>query len=147
TSMIQTTTLTPSGAAGSVAINASNISGIWNPGTFRLASYSTLNGTGFTAFKAGTFTALGVNQTATLDNTNIPGVIEVTIAGYKAVWTGTQDGNWDTGSHPASQDWKRSDTSAAVPFTSGDAVIFDNSATTGNVNVAANVSVASMIFN
>jgi autotransporter-associated beta strand protein len=146
TPAIQTTTLTPSGAAGSVAINASNLSGLWNPGTFQLVSYSTLNGTGITAFKPGTFIALGTNQTATLDNTNIPGVIEVTIAGYKATWTGAQDGNWDTASHPASQDWKRSDNSAAVQFTTGDAVIFDNNATTGNVNVAANVNVASMIF-
>ena len=147
TPKIQTTTLTPSGAAQSVTIGATNISGIWNPGVFQLVSYGTLGGTGFSAFTKGSFPALGVHQTATLDNTTTPNVIDLTIGGYKAVWTGAQDGQWDTLSHPASEDWKRSDNSAAVPFTTNDAVVFDNSATTGSVNLAASVSAASIIFN
>src|SRR5262249_1214729 len=106
TSALAVTTLTASGAAGSVKITPINTSGGWSNGTYQLVGYAgSIGGTGFPAF-ALNITGVGARQTAAL--TNPAGLIDLVISGDSAVWTGGANGNWTTAVIAAPKNWKLS---------------------------------------
>ena len=79
--------------------------------------------------------------------------ITLAISGNSAVWTGTaggtDGGNWSTAVQAAPKNWTLSGGGGATDYVSGDAVVFDNSATgTTTVNIStADVTPALMTFN
>ena len=94
TPALAVTTLTASGAAGSVKVSPISTAGGFPNGTYQLVSYTgSIGGTGFPAFSL-VISGLGVRQTATL--TNPAGLIDLVVGGDSAVWTGALNGNWTT---------------------------------------------------
>ncbi len=92
-----------------------------------------------------TFRVYGVRQTQTLVNDTVNKQIKLTIGGDYAIWTGSTNGNWNT----ATQNWKLSSSSAATNYVSGDAVVFDDTAS-GTKTIAisgADVTPARITFN
>ncbi len=144
TPKIATTSLSTS-AAGNVVITANNTAGIWNAGTYALMSYSgAIGGAGFAQFVSGQFVGLSSRQT--VDLTNVGGVINAVIGGDTLVWTGALNGQWATAAQASPKNWKLSVSGAATDFSTLDAVTFNDSATTGNVNITGNVFAAGVQF-
>ena len=147
TPVLPVTTLTASGPANSVTINAVNTSGGWASGTYQMVSYAgSLGGTGFPAFTVA-LSRFGHRQTASL--TNPAGLIDLVIAGDSAIWTGKLNGDWTTNVQASPKNWALSTSLAATDYVSGDAVVFDDSATGAtNINIStANVTPALATFN
>lgn len=138
---ISTTTLVTN-AAGKVVVNATNRSGIWTSGS----DYTVLDFTSFTGllshFTLGTVPGLNSNQTATLVNTGSSIVVRIT--GESLIWTGAQNANWTTVAVGGSKNWKY--LGAGIEFTTNSPVIFDDSASNFNVNIAQNVSPSAIVF-
>ncbi len=145
TAKIATTNLLAN-AAGNVVINAANTANVWSSGTtYELFSYSgSIGGAGFSKFAVGQFAGLGAHQTVTL--TNPAGFIDAVIGGDTLVWTGALDGTWTSATQSAPHNWKLSSTGAQTDFFTSDAVSFSDGASTGTVNLTANVSAASVQF-
>ncbi|MGA2063193.1 MAG: autotransporter-associated beta strand repeat-containing protein, partial [Thermoguttaceae bacterium] len=145
---LNTTTLTASGGAGSVTVNAAATT--WTSGTvYDLVSYTgAIGGTGFSAFTTGTITGLTPRQGATL--TNSTGYLALSITGGNIpVWTGVQNGNWTTTPVTPLKNWKLQIGGASTDFLVGDSVLFDDSATgTTAVSISdADVSPTLVTFN
>ncbi|HZZ26917.1 MAG TPA: autotransporter-associated beta strand repeat-containing protein [Pirellulales bacterium] len=142
---IATTNLSTS-SAGNIVINAVNTGGSWTAGTtYELFGYSgSIGGAGFSKFVVGQFTGLGAHETVTL--TNPSGFIDAVIGGDTLIWTGSLDGTWTSASQSAPHNWKLSSTGAGTDFFTNDAVSFKDGASTGTVNITANVSAASVQF-
>jgi autotransporter-associated beta strand protein len=110
-----------------------------------LLSYSgSISGAGFSKFVVGQFTGLGAHETVTL--TNPGGFIDAVIGGDTLIWTGALDGTWTSAGQSAPHNWKLSSTGAGTDFFTNDAVSFKDGASTGTVNITANVSAASIQF-
>ncbi len=140
---INTTTLTTTGA-NSVSVNAS--SPTWLPGTYNLLSYSSLGGTGFSAFQKGTIAGLSARQSATLSNPS--GFISLVIAGDNPKWTGALNSSWTTATLASPKNWALITSGTTTDYINGDVVLFDDSASSFTVNVAdATVTPVSTVFN
>lgn len=141
---LQTTTLTTSGVASGVTIDASNA--VWNSGsTYDLISYTTFNGV-LTDFTKGVITGLGARQTATLGNSST--AITLAITGELPVWSGIGDDTWTTAVQ-GTKNWVLQPGGTPTDFLVNDAVLFDDTASGGTnvpVNIIANVAPASTTF-
>jgi len=140
---LATNSLTTSGAAGAVVIDATNTN--WaNGSTYDLISYITLNGA-LSNFSKGTITGLGARQSATLGNSGF--AITLTIAGDLPVWTGAGTGVWTTASQTP-KNWKLQTGGTTTDFLTNDAVLFDDTATgTTTITLGQNVAPVSTTFN
>ena len=143
-----TTTLATNAAAKATIVPV-NALGYWDPGTIQVMSYTgTIGGAGFAGFQlpATALAGLGGRQSATLDN-SVAGQVNVVIGGNRALWTGAGNGNWDTATQTP-QNWKLSAAGTATDFLANDSTQFDDTATgSTTINVVANVSPASAVFN
>jgi autotransporter-associated beta strand protein len=138
-----TTTLTTNGV-GSVSIDASNT--LWTEGTYNLISYSTLGGTGFSAFTKGTIAGLSNRQSATLSNP--AGFISLVIAGDNPRWSGAVSNEWSTATLANPKNWALITSGNGTDYIQGDIVLFDdNAASTSPTISTANVSPTSVLFN
>ncbi|MFT3785482.1 MAG: autotransporter-associated beta strand repeat-containing protein [Tepidisphaeraceae bacterium] len=137
--------ISATGAAGSVLVNASNSA--WITGqTYNLISY-TGGLSGLNAFTSGTIAGLAARQTATI--TNPAGYIALTIGGDVAAWTGAANGNWTTATIASPKNWKLVGAGTGTDFLNNDQSLFNDTAT-GTTDVVisdANVTPASVIFN
>ncbi len=76
-----------------------------------------------------------------LQNTDTAETLTVVNAVY---WTGATNGNWDT----STANWANvSGGTTSTTYSAGEAVVFDDNATTADVTVAANVAPAAITFN
>jgi len=114
-------------------------------GTYPLIDYTgTIGGLGFAGLSLGTLpprvTAALVNNTT---NTTID--LDVTVSGEDNItWTGTGGGTWDQETTAA---WKFNTGGASTVFYDTDKVTFDDTATTGTVDIFGSVQPASLTVN
>jgi autotransporter-associated beta strand protein len=146
--VLVTTTLTTSFlSTDKITLNAANSS--WTSGTtYDLISYSSLLGVGYADFLKGTISGLTPRQSATLSNP--AGFIALTISavsGGNPIWTGKVNNKWTTTPIGGLGNWQIGGVS--TDFLTGDAVIFDDTATANTaVDISdANVSPTSATFN
>lgn len=144
-SLLNATTLTVNGAARSVVIQ--NAGGYpLAIGEYPLVSYSgSIGGTGSAAFVLG---ALPPRTLAHLDFSN-PGVVDYDLTGTDhPIWTGSASSTWSTATISSPKNWTLAIAGTATDFLTGDNVVFNDNAHTGNVQIsAANVQPASATFN
>jgi len=144
TNSIVTTTLTTTGFE-SILLNVTGVPpGGWTSGTYDLISYTTLNGTGRTAFKLGTIEGRALRTDVALDNQ--PNKISFTITNAIAKWTGGTNAFWNNGSTPLSGNWSFSSNQAQAYFIDGDAVLFDDSASSYYIDVVGIIAPSSVVF-
>jgi fibronectin-binding autotransporter adhesin len=134
--------LTANAPAGSVLVNIGTTT--LSAGTYPLIDYTGLiSGTsGFAAFSIGT----KPSDTNVYSLTNNSGVIDLSVALNAPYWSGSMSTAWDT----TTQNWGLSSgTGAAVTYSNGVAVVFDDSAgTNGSVVISGtDVAPASVTFN
>ena len=129
-------------AAGKITVNITN-SAAWIAGDYPVISYSTFNRT-ISDFQLAAVAGLSPRQTASL--VNVGGAITVRIIGDSLAWTGTQNSNWTTAAVGGSQNWILPSGPTGTEFLTNDVVVFDDFADRFNVNIAANVSPSSVIF-
>ncbi len=137
--------LTTNGGNNSVTVNVGGVSAL--TGTYTLATYGSLNGTGSSAFVLGAQTGLTTRDSGALIVTGT--AIDYVITGYYPIWRGTQGSVWT-----ATNNWARSDTGAPTSFLTGDTVVFDDSAgttaggtTSVSISGTGNVSPGAVTFN
>ncbi len=141
--------------SGIVTINVSNALGWINGTDYDLISFASLVADGIEPndnLALGTVNNLINGQTAQLVITGTEIAIS-TSGGSSEKWTGLDSNQWVVGPTGPSDNWERTSPSSPVNFTQGDAVIFDDSASsvatsgTITVNIAAgNVAPVSTIF-
>lgn len=134
---LQVTQLVTS-AAGNVVINATNSVGAWINGDYPLVSYGSYALSDTSQFTLGSVPGLSANQTAELINTGFEIVLRVT--GESLVWTGSVNSDWDT----STLNWEFE--SDDILFASNEAVLFNDTATSFNVNLAANIESSAITF-
>ncbi|OYV04913.1 MAG: hypothetical protein CFE26_14355, partial [Verrucomicrobiales bacterium VVV1] len=141
---IATTNLSTN-VAGVVTINPSAT--IWTNGTYPLLSYGgSIGGEGAGQIVLGTVSGLSARQTPVFTNTG--SAFTLTISGDVPKWTGLDNGNWQTGTTGANENWVLQVGNTAVSYLANDDVLFDDTAagaTAININ-AANVSPFATIF-
>ena len=137
--------LTTNGGNHSVTVNVGAAGAL--VGTYTLATYNSLIGTGSSAFVLGTQTGLSTRDQGALLVTGT--AIDYVITGNYPIWRGTQGSGWTL-----TNNWARNDNNAPTTFIPGDTVVFDDSAGTtagGTTNVTisgtGNVSTALVAFN
>ncbi len=124
-------TLTTSNLADSITLNIFNSDTSWNSGLYTIIDYGSLSGLGLGAFADPILSGavLSVRQSASLVDTG--SAIALQITGANPVWVGNVSGTWDY----ATTNWTVP--SGPTTFLDGDNVIFDNTAATQTVNIAA----------
>lgn len=144
TAGIAVTGIVLTNGASTITINAANT--IWSNGTtYRLLSYGTLSGAGFSSFTKGAVTGLGARQGATLVDSGT--YVGLSIAGDLPVWTGLGDGTWTTATQTP-KNWKLQTEGGTTDFLTNDTVLFDDTVTGATtVNIATNVMPISTTFN
>ena len=132
--------VTNSGAAGSVTINITGSAPA--SGTYTLISYSgSLQGSGFSAYKLGTFPAGKSYSLA-----NAAGAVQLVVA-EPSYWTGAQSSEWSTNIIAGSKNWTLGVFGAPADFLNGSAVVLDDTASTYTVDVSvADVTPTSVLF-
>jgi fibronectin-binding autotransporter adhesin len=135
--------LVTNGGIGSVTVNIGG--NLATSGTYTLATYSSIGGTGASALTLGSQSVLTSRQSGALVVTS--NAIDWVVNGYYPIWTGANSSQWVGGNN-----WKRSDTNATTDFLPGDTVVFDDSAGTagGTTNVTisgSSVSPRAVTFN
>ena len=79
---------------------------------------------------------------ASIDYTSVTGLIQLNVTSLNGItWTGSVNSNWDTG---ITSNWQIN--SVATTFTANDAVLFNDTASTGSVSLAVAVLPASVTF-
>jgi len=74
--------------------------------------------------------------------------ITLTISGDSPKWTGSDNGNWVVGTTGSNDNWQLITAHTPTNYIQGDNVLFDDTATTGTVNIsAANVLPTATLFN
>ena len=141
-------TLSTTPSVAKVTINPVAPAGGWVDGstTYNLLSYGTWGGS-LSDFVIGTASpAFSARQGATLADTG--GMLTITVAGDKAVWTGAANGNWTTATVAAPFNWRTLAGANDTQFLTGDDTIFNDTALNANVVISdANVAPTSMLFN
>jgi fibronectin-binding autotransporter adhesin len=132
--------------AGIVTINVNPPPGLWaNNTTYDLIGYGSLTGVGSADLAQGNVGGLSVRQTATLGYSGND--IILTIVGYTPTWTGSDSNSWVVGPTGPKSNWSLVPGNTPTNFIQGDDVVFNDSASTGLVNIsAANVSPTSTTF-
>ena len=133
-------------ASGLITINAA--SSAWTTDTtYNLIDYGSLGGQGASSFVKGDISGLGIRQFASLANSG--SAITLAVVGDTPLWTGAQNGLWTTATIGGASNWKLEKGSTATDFLTGDAVVFDDTASgTTDIKIAdANASPASVTFN
>lgn len=114
-------------------------------GTYPLIDYDgTIGGLGFAGLSLGT---LPPRVTATLvhNPTTTAIDLDVTVSGDDHItWTGTGGGTWDLETTAA---WKSNTGGASTVFYDADQITFDDTATTGTVNISGTVQPATVTVN
>lgn len=131
-------------AGGVITVNAVNTSGVWTSGqNYPVIDYSGGTFTGsLSHFAVGTIPGLNPNQTAQIVDTG--SAIAIRITGESLVWTGTQSADWSTSDIGGSKNWSYLGT--GIEFTADSPVIFNDTATRFNVNLASNVNPSTVLF-
>jgi fibronectin-binding autotransporter adhesin len=132
--VITATNLTTSGS-----VTVSILTGVPALGEVPLIKYSgSIAGSGFGAF---TLAPLPPGVTAVLTNDTVNNIVGLNVASVAAVtWTGTNGTTWDVG---ITTNWQY--LGADVTFKAGNAVNFDDTAFTNQVNLAATAEVFNML--
>jgi autotransporter-associated beta strand protein len=73
--------------------------------------------------------------------------IALKVTGDTPKWTGLDSSNWVVGPTGPNDNWKLINAGTPTNYMSGDVVLFDDSAHTGNVSIPANVTPTSATFN
>ncbi|GAA5130891.1 autotransporter-associated beta strand repeat-containing protein [Luteolibacter yonseiensis] len=128
-------------AAGQVVINATNTSGFWSPGDYKIIEYTSLTGNNFTL---GTVAGLSGGQTASLQY--VGGAVTLHIVGDSLTWTGKQSSNWTTAAVGGQKNWKYPTSGLTSEFANGSPVVFNDFADNFAVDLGSNVSPATTIF-
>ncbi len=147
-SLVQATSLTANGAAGSVTINISGPPPT-TIGETQLVLYSgAIGGTGSSAFTLGSLPT-PPRYTASLDFSNA-GVIDLNVTFVdRPVWSGSQSSEWSTNAISGAKNWVLAVAGTATDFLPGDNVVFNDSAASGIVAISgtADVAPSSVVFN
>ena len=147
-----TPALTVSGAltnsTGPVTLNVTPAVAWVNGTTYNLIGYGSLTGA-LTNFAPGAMSLSG-RQTATLGTAS--NFITITINGDSPKWTGLDSSSWQVGATGANSNWQLVTAGTPTNYIEGDAVLFDDSATSavnpGLVTInGANVNPTSTAFN
>lgn len=131
-------------AAAHVVVNATSSTGVWSDNT----DYELIDFTNYTSsanashFTLTPLVGLNPSQHATLVNVGYAIVLRITTDAL--FWTGNANSNWTT-TTLTPKNW--TDNGTPVVFTNTRAVTFDDTASVYDVNVAANVSPSSVVFN
>jgi len=140
------TSLINDAGANAVTLTAGNPTGWVNGTTYNIIDYGTLGGTGGYNFNRVANNVSG-RQTATWNDDTANGVITLSIAGDKPVWTAGGDGKWNTTS---AGNWQLLANGGATTFQALDEVLFNDSAAgTGTLVVeidAADVATFATLF-
>lgn len=140
---IQTNALTTS-SLGKVVVNATNTSGFWSPGDYRVIDYTTRTGE-LSDFTLGTVPGLSDGQSATL--ASVSGAIVLRISGDSLTWTGRENSNWSTVPVGGlNKNWIFPTMETTAEFTNGSPVVFDDSADNRIVDLGTNVIPTTTIF-
>jgi autotransporter-associated beta strand protein len=125
-------------ASGDVVINATNSVGAWINGDYPLIGFSTYSESDTSHFTLGDIPGLAANQSAEIINTGFEIVLRVT--GQSLVWTGSVSSDWDT----STLNWQFE--SGDISFSSNEAVLFDDNASSFNVNLVGNIDSSAITF-
>ena len=130
---------------------------VTDTGTLAIGEIPLIAYSGATINSGLSISSLPTARTAAHIDYSTPGLIQLNVTGQDSIkWTGNINNIWDVGTSVntgGTFNWKTNSTSAATNFVSGDAVIFDDTASTGGgtgpVAVTLNVTVtpASVTFN
>ncbi len=122
-------------------INIAGAAGM-GPGTYPLFDYDTaISGTGAGAFVIGSMPHIVATLNHNVANTAME--LEIT-AVDSLVWTGANGSAWDLNS---AQNWSLASNSNAAPYFQTDMVLFDDTATTGNVVLTGTITPGDVMFN
>ena len=129
--------LTLGGGANSVTFAFGSNLGSINSGTYSLLSY-----TGSQLADASAFTvsgATGARQSVAIANGSQ--AVNLVIGNAFPIWSGTAGSGWST-----ADDWVLNTTGSSTSFLANDAVLFDDTAATGNVTLSQGVNPISTTF-
>jgi autotransporter-associated beta strand protein len=130
-------------AAGVITVNATNTTGVWTSGQdYPVIEYSGTFTGSLSHFAVGTIPGLNPNQTAQIVNTG--SAIAIRVTGESLVWTGTQSADWSTTAIGGSKNW--SYLGNGIEFSTNSPVIFNDTTTRFNVNLATNVAPSTVLF-
>lgn len=131
--------------AGQININANLGAVSVLSGTYDLLNYSSIAGTGTSAFHLASVTGLNLNRFQAGTLLELPGQVDLVITGDTPYWNGNQPDWLSTGA------WTLQPSNSATTFISGDTDIFDDSHNTGGTTTVAlnigNVAPLSVTFN
>lgn len=121
------------GLGGTIQLNVTGAAGL---GSFKLLTYTgSVSATDFTLNYAG----LSSRSSAELDFTT-SGLVQYVVSGDQPKWVGTSTG-WST-----TDNWRLVSAGTLTSFEASDALVFDDSASSGVVEVATDVDPSSMTF-
>ncbi|WP_035613273.1 autotransporter-associated beta strand repeat-containing protein [Haloferula sp. BvORR071] len=140
--------ITPTGGAGSVAINLTGAEPA--VGQHQLITYNptgSLGGIGAAAFTLGTKPPRMVANLVE-DVPNKALLLNVTASGISAVWSGAAGSEWSTATIAAPKNWVLSNAPATTTdFLTNDAVVFNDNATGNTVDISvADVTPSAVLF-
>jgi autotransporter-associated beta strand protein len=111
--------------AGQININANLGAAYVLAGTYDLVSYSSIAGTGTSAFNSVSVTGLNAARNQTAQLANLPGQLALVIKGDTPYWNGNQP-DW-----LSTNGWTLNPSGSLTSFLVGDADVFDDTAGTG----------------
>lgn len=130
--------------ATNLTINAGTIlppSAGYSVGQFPLIKYDTISGSGFAGLQLG---ALPAGVTASLVDNTAKKTIDLQVTTAGVVWKGNVSSSWDLG---ITANWYNPVSASQDVFADGEAVNFDDTASSFNVNLSGTVTPAGMTVN
>lgn len=136
---ITTTTFNPNGVVN-IGFSGMNLT----VGQFKLVSYSTLGGGGFGALAL----TLPPRAAGSLVNNTAGSSVDLNLTAYDfPKWTGTNSTDWDT----TTQNWREVNSGNVTAYiqeaNGSDSVLFDDTASTGTVNLTGTLTPANVLVN
>jgi fibronectin-binding autotransporter adhesin len=128
---------------GATAFSVLN-GGLLSSGTHQLVSYGSLINNGGTLLTGSTYT-LTPRSTGTVINAN--NAVSLVVAANNPIWTGSNSGDWDIETTPNWVSGGNPTTFFQSAASGTDSVIFNDSALTTNVNIAAAVTPLGVLVN
>jgi autotransporter-associated beta strand protein len=140
------TLTSPLNGLGSISLSIAATTPLVAGDTYDLIQFTSASSqaSDFSILSAGTFSGRDLQ----LGETGSDLTLTVLANADSPKWTGLDNSNWQVGTTGSNDNWKLINAGTPTNYFSGDAVLFDDTASTGSVNIsAANVTPLAVTFN